>query len=172
MIESLELSDRSRVLLRSIVAVWEATSEGQGCPGEPVTFLRDGRGVHSTWPTDVPAPTRDELTPLRLQGLVSVSAPAGEVLCVAPTAQGREAAAHLVATASPSVLPHPGARRLAERIEALIEAETDADARLRLRTAWLALSPTVARAAEAVIPVRRGPIALAARVRRARPPRV
>ena len=168
MIESLALSDRSRVLLRSIVAVWDATSEDVECPGEPVTFLRDGRGVHSTWPTDVPAPTRDELTPLRLQGLVSVTAPASEMLCVAPTASGREAALHLAPGAERPALPHPGARRLAERIEALIEAETDADARLRLRSAWLALSPTVERAAETVVPVRRGPAALAARARQAR----
>lgn len=168
MIESLALSDRSRVLLRSIVAVWDATSDGAGCPGEPVTFLRDGRGVHSAWPTDLPAPTRDELTPLRLQGLVSVSAPASEMLCVAPTATGREAAASLLPGAARPVLPHDGARRLSDRVEALIEAEADADARVRLRAAWLALAPTVERAAESVIPRRRGPAALAARARRSR----
>jgi hypothetical protein len=171
-IDAVVLSNRSRVLLRTIVAVWDATSDGPDCPGEPVTFLRSERGIQSAWPREVPPPTRDELTPLRLQGLVTASAPASEMLCVAPTPLGRVASDRLAPAAGGGVDPRRGAGGLAARVEALIEAHGDVDERVRLRNAWAAVRPTVVRAADAESSAAgRGPIAALGRRRAPRPER-
>jgi hypothetical protein len=162
-VESVVLSDRSRALLRCIVAAFDTAGEVDGAPGAPVLVPGDDLGTHAAWPCDVPPPTRDELTPLRMQGLVTVAA-AGDRLTVSPTALGREAAGLLAPTAAPTD-DGPVSRRLVERVAELVEAEPDAETRLRLRRAWAVVGPTVERAAEDVAPERRSPLALAVRAR-------
>ena len=130
MVESVVLSDRSRALLRCIVAAFDASAE-DGAPGAaPVLVPGDDLGPHAAWPCDVAPPTRDELTPLRMQGLVTVAAAGEDRLTVSPTALGREAAG-LLAPAAVAPDAAPVSRRLVERVAELVEAESDAETRLR-----------------------------------------
>ncbi|MSW50616.1 MAG: hypothetical protein F2817_06970, partial [Actinobacteria bacterium] len=105
MVESVVLSDRSRAILRCIVeacaephaaAVGRPSAPGAARPADPADRpLRvpdeDGTGS-ADWPCDVAPPTRRELTPLRMQGLVAVRTDGDGHLLASPTPLGLEVA--------------------------------------------------------------------------------
>ncbi|MDO9408287.1 hypothetical protein [Patulibacter sp.] len=166
MLDSIVLSDRSRALLRCVVRACDADPGDGRAPRESIRVAAgDHRAADLSWPCDVAPPTREELTPLRMQGLIAVTTDAGDHLTVSPTPLGREAAGVLAPAPVTPDETLPASRRIAERVAELVEAEPDAEERVRLRAAWSVLGATVEAAAEDVVPERRGPRALAVRAR-------